>query len=213
MTETLQREGRISTYDDCRMSPVSAALRRSEIERNKTVNRLLNAWGVSNKPARKKHRAPLRKHRTIYRGPRHQYEPAHAETIVFLLATVKEGKRPSFEVELRTVFDRLSALKKIKDVADEYTFKPTERAYINTKLTIMKAFDRMGERFPKPRIVPDGEGGVVATWRRNGRRVRLRFQATGDDQDYIYYQSGDDYDVERPSINNLRKRLEWLNSV
>lgn len=216
MPGIIQREDHIITYDACQMPP---ALRRSEAERGdtdryKVIVRLLKAWGVSNKPARKKHLPPLRKRRTIYCRYRRQTAQGEISFRLCVLPTAKLGsKRPPLEVELRTIFDRLSALKKIKDVADEYTFKPTERAYISTKLAIMRVYSRMGERFPKPRIVPDGEGGLVATWRQNGRSVRLRFQEKEDYQDYIYYQSGDEYDVETVSVENLRKRLEWLNSA
>lgn len=220
MIETIERERNIITCDDCQM-PAIAVLRRSEAERDdtdryKAIVRLLKAWRVSNKPARKRYRTPLRKRRTISCGYL-RFHSAKEEVSyrAYPLSTLKllGVKRPPVEVELLAVFDRLSALKKINDVPDEYTFRPTERAYISTKLTIMRTYERMGERFPKPRIVPDGEGGLVATWRQNERSVRLRFQEKEDYQDYIYYQSGDEYDVETVSVENLKKRLEWLNST
>jgi hypothetical protein len=214
MLETTQHERHIITYDDCQL-PAVAALRHSVVERDdadryKRIVRLLKAWRVSTKPARKRQRPPLRKHRAIpFRYLR--IPTAHGE-IIYRVCVAKGSKRPHLE-DLRTTFDRLSALKKINDVADEYTFRPTERAYISTKLMIMRTYQRMGERFPKPRIVPDGEAGIVATWRQNGRSVRLRFQEKEDYEDYIYYQSDGEYDVEAASVENLTKRLEWLNST
>lgn len=112
--------------------------------------------------------------------------------------------------ELQSIFDRLSKLKKIEDVDDEYVLKPTPRAYKEFKLTIMETYDRMRDSFPMPRIVPDGEGGIVASWSQDGRRVRLRFRSVGERRDYIYYQSADDYDVESATTDNLTKRLKWL---
>jgi hypothetical protein len=210
MLQTTQYEQNIITYDDC-LPPAVAALRHSEAERDdkyKKIVHLLKAW----RPTRKKYRTVLRKRRTISCGYL-RFRTAQGE-IRYKTHTLSLARLGNKHLEeLRTVFDRLSALKKINDVPDEYTFRPTERAYINTKLTIMRTYQRMGERFPKPRIVPDGEGGLVATWRQNGRRVRLRFQEKEDYQDYIYYQSGDEYDVEMVSVENLTKRLEWLNSA
>jgi hypothetical protein len=114
------------------------------------------------------------------------------------------------EEKLKDVFNRLSKLKKIEDVDDEYVLRSTPRAYTETKLTIMESYDRMHGRFPVPRIVPDGEGGIVAAWSLGERRVRLRFRAEREQRDYIYYQSGDNYDVERATADNLIVRLKWL---
>jgi hypothetical protein len=125
----------------------------------------------------------------------------------------KQDKRLLIETDLASILDKLSSLKKIQDVPDEYTFRPTERAYINTKLMIMKASTRLGAGFRKPRIVPDGEGGIIASWKSSDRQVRLRFQANEDEQDYIYYQSPAEYDIEEPTFENLKKRLEWLSSA
>jgi len=219
MLEITQHERNIIAYDDCQMPPAAAALRHSDAERDdagryRMIVRLLKAWRVSTKPARKIIlRAPPRKRRTIYRWYTLQTAQREINHKICTLSLAKLGRRPHLELKLRTIFDRLSALKKINDVADEYTFRPTERAYISTKLTIMRTYQRMGERFPKPRIVPDGEGGIVATWRKNGRSVRLRFQEREDYNDYIYYQSDGEYDVEAASVENLTKRLEWLNSA
>lgn len=218
MIETIEHERHIVTYDDCQIPPAIRALWRSEAQRDDTdrykmIVRLLKAWRGSNKPARKRYRAPLRKRRIICSRYIVQIAQGTSHGCLVLSSPRLGSKRPLLELELRTVFDRLSALKKINDVADEYTFRPTERAYISTKLTIMRSYQRMGERFPKPRIVPDGEGGLVATWRQNGRSVRLRIQEKEEHQDYIYYQSDDEYDVEAVSVESLTKRLEWLNSA
>ncbi|MDQ1611461.1 MAG: hypothetical protein QOG00_1392 [Pyrinomonadaceae bacterium] len=116
----------------------------------------------------------------------------------------------SIEKDLQRIFDRLAALKKIEDVEDEYTFKPTVRAYTEAKLTIEETADLMGNGFPMPRIVPDGDGGIVADWLRNGKRVRLRFRANKERRDYIYHRVGEHYDVERATTKNLIERLGWL---
>lgn len=219
MLETVEHERHINTYDYCRMPPAVAALRHGDAERDdagkyKMIDRLLKAWRESTKPARKRHRPPLRKRRTVHRWYGLQTPQGEISYKIYTLSHAKPwSKHLHPELELRTIFDRLSALKRINDVADEYTFRPTERAYINTKLTILRTYQRMGERFPKPRIVPDGEGGIVATWRQNGRSVRLRFQEKADYKDYIYYQSDGEYDVEAATVENLTKRLEWLNSA
>jgi len=211
-TEVAERESPFVRYDDCRMLSISR--RSAEIDMRKKVTRLLKEWGVIDKPEIKKHRRYLRSHTRIYRFYRNPVSSRFsAPQKLWVVVPTKHDKRLPMETELAPIFDRLSALKKIQDVADEYTFRPTERAYLNTKLMIMKASGRLGAGFPKPRIVPDGEGGLVASWRNSDRQVRLRFQANNDEQDYIYYQSAVDYDIEEPSLENLKRRLEWLSSA
>src|SRR2546421_3147083 len=77
---------------------------------------------------------------------------------VFYVPTRLEGAAEpehadiSIETKLQGVFDRLSALKTIEDVDDEYTLKPTPRAHSDMKVAIIDARDRMGETFPLPRL-------------------------------------------------------------
>jgi hypothetical protein len=132
-----------------------------------------------------------------------------------VLALLKEDPEPedsraTLEAELKSIFDRLSDMKKIEDVDDEYNLKPTPRAHSDMKVAIIDAHDRMGEKFPLPRLVPDGDGGIVAVWMKGEKRVRLRIRADKEARDYLYHQSVDEYDVEPVTNENLTKRLEWL---
>lgn len=203
-----QRE-RIVTYDACKR-PFAFTPQPREVEGYRAMVRLLRDWGVSARPSRKRRPAPHRKVRRIYSV--YKQEPIKAETsfITPLVAIRAASKRASLDAELKGIFDRLSEMKKIEDVDDEYTLKPTPRAHSDTKVAIMDARDRMGEKFPLPRLVPDGDGGIVAAWSKGEKRVRLRIRADKETRDYIYYQSVDEYDVEPVTNQNLAKRLEWL---
>lgn len=170
---------------------------------------------------RPKHKRRVPRYAIEHGFPKHLSEVADHENIEWLLDKSDPTPIPESmcgaeqghanpEVALKDVFDKLSTLKSIEDVDDEYVFKPTERAFVRTKLSLLEMYDCMGDLFPNPRIVPDGEGGIVSVWSQDGRRVRLRFRATSEQRDYIYYQSQDDYDVEKVTDKNLRKQLEWL---
>jgi hypothetical protein len=180
---------------------------------------ILNKWGTYPPPFTWQTRRPKPKRRLLrwsvapesrFKGT--DAEPSGWQVQDTLKNAVSEGCE-RLKTDLQGIFDRLSALKKIEDVEDEYTFKPTERAYTEAKLTIEETADLMGKGFPMPRIVPDGEGGIVADWLRNGRRVRLRFRANKERRDYIYHRSGEHYDVERMTTENLIERLGWLLSA
>lgn len=201
-----ERNIRIDKYE----TPSGSTFRQSEAERYREIVRMLKAWGISTTPARKKHRIPHRSTRKrihfywLWQSPQANLTP-------FKIEIVKTpDRRTSIEAELKSIFDRLSDLKTIEDVDDEYTLKPTPRAHSDMKVAIIDARDRMGEKFPLPRLVPDGDGGIVAAWSKGEKRVRLRIRPDKETRDYIYYQSEGEYDVESATNENLTKRLEWL---
>src|SRR6266853_4423704 len=205
MTEAmLERKDSAINYDACRM-PFRSILKPREAERHKTIVRMLKAWGVS--PSRKKLPALHRKIK-VRRYAVQWYQPAqtHTDALWHFVEAYKAERRASLEAELQSLFNELTALKGFEDVDDEYMFKPTARAFIRTKLAIASIFDLMGERFPRPQFASDGEGGIVTDWLHDERQVRLRFKAIEGSRDYIYYQSNDEYDVEKVSSENLRKR-------
>jgi hypothetical protein len=211
MTEAvLERKDSIITLDECRM-PFGLTHRQAEASRYREMIRQFKAWGALDRPSRKKHRPPSRKGRRVRYGE--WYQPIQADTrfILYVVHTVKAvSRRAPLEAELQSIFDRLSDMKKIEDVGDEYTLKPTPRAHSDMKVAIIDARDGMGEAFPLPRLVPDGDGGIVAVWSKGEKRVRLRIRAEKEERDYLYYQSEDEYDVESVTTDNLTKRLEWL---
>lgn len=115
------------------------------------------------------------------------------------------------KTRLEIINDELDALMRRSDGIPGYTFKPTKHAYRSAKNYIFETYTKMGNSFPTPTFVLDGEGGIIIKWTTpNGRSVRLNCLPDWADQNYLYFENGE-YDVEdniTPDI--LRERLNWL---
>ena len=107
---------------------------------------------------------------------------------------------------LKTIFDDLDRL----DLRTNPLFKPSDHAARSARRYVLHAYARMGNAFPRPSFVLDGENGIIIKWVKNGYTVRLNCLANDSDGDYIYFENGE-YDVEdNVTIDVLVNRLNWL---
>lgn len=117
--------------------------------------------------------------------------------------TAPPKREPSF---LQSIIDDIDRL----GLRSNPRFRPTKHALGSAKLYVIQAYVRMGNEFPRPSFVLDGERGIVIKWQRNEHSVRLNCFADSRDDDYIYFEN-DVYDVEdniTPEV--LHNRLNWL---
>lgn len=97
---------------------------------------------------------------------------------------------------------------------DEIT--PTEYAYEKARSIVESAYGRaeakmrIPEALPRPSITTDDVGGVRLSWRADARQLRANFGARQDLRSYIYFESGEEHDIEELSADNLAGRLAWL---
>lgn len=113
--------------------------------------------------------------------------------------------------EPRRLLSALTKLLVARDY-DDYTLRPTPRAYRSARKMAVKAHKRIEGGLPLPRVAPDGNGGIIMEWRNARGVVKLGFAETGDDADnYIFYMSGELYRTIEATAENLVERLEWLN--
>ncbi len=98
-----------------------------------------------------------------------------------------------------------------------YVFRPTGHAYHNARHWIKTAYGLMGNLYFRPSFTPDGEGGIDIQWTYKEKEVSFSCRAKAEYQDYIYWQSEDDYGAIEVSLEtyqkarlNLKDRLEWL---
>jgi hypothetical protein len=70
----------------------------------------------------------------------------------------------------------------------------------------------IGGRLAEYVLAPDGSGGLVVTWRRGQKHVRLFFPAQVAGQFYLYYEEPGRFDsVSNPGLEVIREQLNWLN--
>lgn len=110
------------------------------------------------------------------------------------------------EPALQRVFDDINELSKEED-RDGHIFKPHPHARKSAKRFITEAYRKMGDRFTRPRVVPDGKGGIIMEWRDGENLVKLGCVSTDKKRDYIYYRRGNIYDVVEASVDDL---IKWL---
>lgn len=111
--------------------------------------------------------------------------------------------------DLAAILNELNSLG-AEDETDEegYIFKPESIATNRAITYVLKAY--RVPSFSRPKIEPDGEGGIVLDWRRNDRIVRLALRAKPNQRDYIYYQSKCEHSAKAASLPFLLDRLHWL---
>lgn len=111
--------------------------------------------------------------------------------------------------KLESILDELELLESLQDYEEEgYIFKPTPSAYARTKGYILEAYRVLLADFPRPKIEPDGEGGIVLDWRNNGKIIRLSCRAKKTQTDYIY--TSEKHGAKSASDTYLLQCLNWL---
>ena len=95
--------------------------------------------------------------------------------------------------------------------SDGHIFKPTGYSYQRAKQVLIDSYAIMEGRFIRPALVSDGEGGVNVRWRHNNKMVLCACRGLPSKQNYIYYQSGQEYGIIKgiPFVS-LNKYLDWL---
>src|SRR5215813_2815386 len=126
----------------------------------------------------------------------------------FFLGIVTRVRSPQ-SGDLAAILNDLKALQN-EDETDEsgLLFRPEPRASNRALDYILKAY-RIPS-FSRPKIEPDGEGGIVLDWRRGDKIIRLALRAKPNQRDYIYFQSPHDHTAKPASPTLLFDRLQWL---
>ena len=94
--------------------------------------------------------------------------------------------------------------------------KPTQFAYAYARRVVESAYGKakitgtLATIVPKPVATTDDAGGIRLLWNLGAKNVRLNFGAAQDRQSYLYYEAGQDHDVEPLDEDHLATRLAWL---
>ena len=106
--------------------------------------------------------------------------------------------------------DLRALLREEVDQPDSSFLAPTDYA-ISSLLGLLNRVYSSKDEFPRPRIAPDGEGGIRLNWIQPERELRLVLPATPDQRKYIYHQAGREYAAEYDvSEATLAYWLRWL---
>lgn len=96
-----------------------------------------------------------------------------------------------------------------EDDYDEEFLQPSQSASDTTQNLLLQAYRNLSDFSLLPKfITADGDGGIRVQWRNNERELRLICATTGELK--LYWQNGNNYDLEEPSLTNLTKKLKWL---
>lgn len=111
------------------------------------------------------------------------------------------------------VFLEINSLKQPEDIGDPV---PTDFAYWSSLRTVAAAYSSLRREHPRyselptPVGVVDSAGGVRLIWKTNAKQVKANFGGRADLRSYLYYESGQVYDVEPLDVPTLARRLGWL---
>jgi hypothetical protein len=131
--------------------------------------------------------------------------------VLFLVSSfVLRKTGDAVEPALQRIYDDINELSKEEDY-DGYIFKPTPHARKSAKRIITEAYRKMDGKLPRPRVVPDGKGGIIMEWRNGADVVKLGCVSTVERRDYIYYKRENIYDAVEASVDDLIQWLDWLN--
>ena len=133
----------------------------------------------------------------------------HRRRVYFLLR-LENAAIVAVDPALQSILNDINELSKEEDY-DGYIFKPTPHARKSAKRFITETYQKMEGRLPRPRVVPDGKGGIIMEWRNGADVVKLGCVAADTRRDYIYYKRGNVYDAVEASVDDFIKWLHWLN--
>jgi hypothetical protein len=114
------------------------------------------------------------------------------------------------DVGLAGILGEIESFRVAENDEEGYIFRSTPRASVHAADYIITAYRAMLDGFPRPKIEPDGEGGLVFDWRNNGKIIRLACRAKPNQRDYIYYQFRDTHEAKAASHSLLFDCLNWL---
>lgn len=115
------------------------------------------------------------------------------------------------EVKQKTEMELLVYLAKLDDENDydEDFLKPSKSATDKTRNILLQAYRGISDFSLLPKFVTaDGDGGIRVQWRSETRELRLICSTEGALK--LYWQDGNNYDLEEPTVTNLITRFEWL---
>ena len=118
------------------------------------------------------------------------------------------------EKQQQTERDLLVFLAELDDEGDynEEFFMPSESATNATRNVLLQAYRSLSNFSLLPKFVTaDGDGGIRIQWQNGARELRLLCSDEGALK--LYWQDGNNYDLEEPEVANIISRLKWLKEV
>jgi len=120
----------------------------------------------------------------------------------------------SEEKQQQTERDLLVSLAELDDESDynEEFLMPSESAINATRNVLLQAYRSLANFSLLPKfITADGDGGIRIQWQNGARELRLLCSDEGALK--LYWQDGNNYDLEEPEVANIISRLKWLKEV
>jgi hypothetical protein len=132
----------------------------------------------------------------------------------YLIVRIKgEKEDKAYEARLQNILNEITALEDNENV-EGYIFKPTDHAVRTAKFYIEKIYSKMGESFPRPSFIPDGEGGIDIEWSVGRNELTLSCRAKTEQEDFLYVKKGDIRYTELDlSSTKIYKQLKELNNA
>lgn len=89
--------------------------------------------------------------------------------------------------------------------------RPTPHSLLRVLSILLPANQMMLGELPRGAVASDTEGGIRIEWRSGEKEVRLVVSDAERQESYIYYEEGDEYDIEtNPESGTLANWLRWL---
>jgi hypothetical protein len=122
--------------------------------------------------------------------------------------SASEEKQQQIE---RNLLVFLAELDDESDYNEEFLM-PSELATNATRNVLLQAYRSLANFSLLPRFVTaDGDGGIRIQWQHGARELRLLCSDEGALK--LYWQDGNNYDLEEPEVANITSRLKWLKEV
>jgi hypothetical protein len=131
-------------------------------------------------------------------------EDARQKAIGLRYSALEENKQ-------KTERDLLVFLSELGDDSDYNGdfLKPSESATNATRNILLQAYRSLTDFSLLPKfITADGDGGIRLQWKNEARELRLICSEVAEFN--LYWQDGEKYSLEKPTLQNLIARLKWL---